>query len=103
MLIAANTGLGKTALALNMILNSIEKSNSKVLFVSLEMATSQLLARLISNMAIITLNKLKKKNRQYLTEEEWAKIGRVQGNLVNKWRKQLEKESEDFFKSSYFF
>lgn len=83
MVIAGNTGLGKTALALNIILKSILNKNHRVLFVSLEMATSQVLARIISNMTLITLNKLKRKNRKYLTDEELHRIGMVQGKIVN--------------------
>ena len=82
-LIAGNTGLGKTAFALDMILRSIKQGNHKILFVSLEMATSQVIARLISNMARIELWKLKKKNRKHLTDKEWGSIGVVQGKIIN--------------------
>ena len=82
-LIAGNTGMGKTAFALDMILKSISSGKHKILFVSLEMATSQVIARLISNMARIELYKLKKKNRKFLTDEEWGKIGLVQSKIIN--------------------
>lgn len=83
MVIAGNTGLGKTTFALNLILKSILAAKHKVLFVSLEMATSQVLARIISHMTKIELGKLKKKNRKYLTDEEWSSIGLAQSKLVN--------------------
>lgn len=82
-LIAGNTGLGKTAFALDMILRSIKQGNHKILFVSLEMATSQVIARLISNMARIELWKLKKKNRKHLSDKEWGLIGLVQSKIIN--------------------
>lgn len=83
MVIAGNTGLGKTTFALNLILKSILAAKHKVLFVSLEMATSQVLARIISNMTCIELNKLKKKNRKYLTDEEWGRIGLAQSKIAD--------------------
>ena len=82
-LITGNTGLGKTTFALDMILKSIKEGNHKILFVSLEMATSQVIARLIANMTCIELWKLKKKNRKFLTDEEWGKVGIAQGKTVN--------------------
>lgn len=80
-LIAGNTGLGKTAFGIEMCLRSATQGH-KILFVSLEMATSQLLTRMIANIARININTLKKRNRKYLTDEEWGRIGMAHSKLL---------------------
>lgn len=82
-LIAGNTGMGKTAFALDLMLKSTTAGKHKVLFVSLEMDTSQVLLRLISNITNIPLKKLEKKSRKNLTDEEWGLIGLYHKKLVN--------------------
>lgn len=82
-LIAGNTGMGKTAFALDMMLKSALLSKHKILFVSLEMDTSQVLLRMISNLTKIPLKKLEKKSRKYLTEKEWCSIGHYHKTLLN--------------------
>ena len=82
-LIAGNTGMGKTAFALDLMLKSTTAGKHKVLFVSLEMDTSQVLLRLISNITNIPLKKLEKKSRKNLTDEEWGLIGLHHKKLVN--------------------
>ena len=82
-LIAGNTGMGKTAFALDLMLKSTTAGKHKVLFVSLEMDTSQVLLRLISNITNIPLKKLEKKSRKNLTDEEWGLIGLYHKKLIN--------------------
>lgn len=82
-LIAGNTGMGKTAFALDLMLKSTTAGKHKVLFVSLEMDASQVLLRLISNITNIPLKKLEKKSRKNLTDEEWGLIGLHHKKLVN--------------------
>ncbi len=53
-IIAANTGMGKTAIALNLALN-MAKHQRKVLIISLEMGTDELLMRMIAAEASINI------------------------------------------------
>lgn len=66
MILAGSTGMGKTAMALNLVIN-ILKQNKKVLLFSLEMTTEELLSRIIANFMNISASNLR--NRQ-LSEQE---------------------------------
>lgn len=60
-ILAARPGMGKTAFALNMVLNA-SKNKKNVLVFSLEMAAEQLLERLISMESQIPLSKIRSRN-----------------------------------------
>lgn len=68
--IAARSGVGKTALALQIMLNAINQKK-KVLFISREMSNIQIFMRNITKKTGIDMKKLKYKN---LNEEDWEKI-----------------------------
>lgn len=68
--IAARSGVGKTALALQIMLNTINQKK-KVLFISREMSNIQIFMRNITKKTGIDMKKLKYKN---LNEEDWKNI-----------------------------
>lgn len=68
-ILAGATGMGKTAMALNMIM-SIIKQNKKVLLASLEMTPEELLSRIISKELKIPTEKMRNRT---LTEAELNK------------------------------
>lgn len=68
--IAARSGVGKTALALQIMLNAINQKK-KVLFISREMSNIQIFMRNITKKTGIDMKKLKYKN---LNEEDWKNI-----------------------------
>ena len=65
-IIAANTGMGKTAIALNLALN-MAKHDKKSLIISLEMGTDELLMRIVSSQTGISSINLRNRN---LTDNE---------------------------------
>ena len=65
-ILAGATGMGKTAMALNMLLN-IAKQGKKVIMISLEMTTEELLTRIISKELKIPSERIR--NRALSTEE----------------------------------
>jgi len=67
LILAARTGMGKTALALNIVENIAIQDNQTVLFVSLEMASLELAKRLICSRARLDGHKLRK---GFLSREE---------------------------------
>jgi len=75
-LIAARPSMGKTALALNIALNTAVKAKSKVAIFSLEMSKEQLVQRIISMEALVESNKLR---TGQLTDEDWDKITYASG------------------------
>lgn len=75
--IAAKSGNGKTALALQIMDNAV-KQNKKVLFVSREMSNQQIVMRSISKETGISSKKMKYKE---LNGEDWAKIISSMENL----------------------
>ena len=70
-LIAARPGMGKTSMALNILLHAGKFSGKSVVFFSLEMSREQLAMRLISNEAFVDNKKLVTGR---LSEEDWEKI-----------------------------
>lgn len=70
-LLAARPGMGKTSMALNLLLNTGKSSGKSVVFFSLEMSREQLAMRLLSNEAFIDNKKLTTGN---LDDEDWSKI-----------------------------
>ncbi len=71
-IIAARPGVGKTAFAIQLMLNMAKKGN-KCLFVSREMSQMQIAKRILSNLAVVDGQKLR--FCKYLTDEDWEKIG----------------------------
>lgn len=71
-IIAARPGVGKTAFAIQIMLNMAKKGN-KCLFVSREMSQMQIAKRILSNLAVVDGQKLR--FCKYLTDEDWEKIG----------------------------
>jgi len=69
--IAGRTGMGKTWVILNLIINIAIKQHRKVLLVSLEMSLKQLTHRLISLLTGISVKKIR---RGELDEKEWDAI-----------------------------
>ncbi|AQW89077.1 putative DNA helicase [Xenohaliotis phage pCXc-HC2016] len=69
-IIAARPSMGKTALAVNMMLN-IAKKNIPTLFMSLEMTGVQLIMRMLSMETSFSAVRIKRGN---LTEEEFSKV-----------------------------
>jgi len=70
-LLAARPGMGKTSMALNILLEAGKKSGQSVAFFSLEMSREQLALRLISSECFVELKKL---ITGKLTEADWEKV-----------------------------
>jgi replicative DNA helicase len=77
-LLAARPGMGKTSLALNILLEAGKKSGKTAVFFSLEMSREQLAMRLLSNESFVDNKKLVLGN---LTEEDWVKIADASESL----------------------
>ena len=69
LILAGSTGMGKTAMALNLVINVL-KQKKEVLLFSLEMTTEELLSRIISNIMDIPAANLRNRN---LSEKEMEK------------------------------
>lgn len=69
--IAARPGTGKTALGLNLALNTALRDKSSVAIFSLEMSSVQLVQRLISSSSMVELSKIKDGN---LDTDDFSKI-----------------------------
>ena len=70
-LLAARPGMGKTSMALNILLEAGKKSGKNVVFFSLEMSREQLALRLISSECFVDNKKLVTGR---LTDEDWDKV-----------------------------
>ena len=70
-LLAARPGMGKTSMALNILLDAGKRSGKKVAFFSLEMSREQLALRLISGECFVDNHKLVTGK---LNEEDWEKV-----------------------------
>ncbi len=70
-LIASRPGMGKTSIAMNIVMHAAKTSGKAVAVFSLEMSREQLVSRLLSSEARIDNQKLLKGN---LNAEEWRKI-----------------------------
>ncbi len=77
-LLAARPSMGKTALGLNIALNSALKEDARVAVFSLEMSKEQLVQRMLSSFAHVELQNIINGN---LTEEEWMKVIQAMGPL----------------------
>lgn len=79
-IIAARPAMGKTAFALNLLLNVAKLENKAVLFFSLEMSTSQLYQRLLAIESGVPLHNIK---NGFLDDDSWAKVGIATSKLSN--------------------
>ncbi len=70
-LLAARPGMGKTSMALNILLHAGKHSGKSVVFFSLEMSREQLAMRLLSTESFVDNKKLVTGK---LSEEDWVKI-----------------------------
>jgi replicative DNA helicase len=73
-IIAGRPSMGKTALALNLSLNTIRESKLPVLFFSLEMSKEQIIYRLLSIEASISQTRLKSGK---LYKDDWLKLTKI--------------------------
>ena len=78
-LLAARPGMGKTSMALNILLEAGKKSGRTVAFFSLEMSREQLAMRLISGECFVDNKKLVTGK---LTEEDWEKVAVAADSLT---------------------
>ncbi len=77
-LLAARPGMGKTSMALNILLDAGKRSGKKVAFFSLEMSREQLTLRLISSECFVDNKKLVTGK---LTEEDWESVAAAADSL----------------------
>ncbi|MCD7821856.1 MAG: replicative DNA helicase [Clostridiales bacterium] len=77
-LLAARPGMGKTSLALNILLHAGKHSGKTVVFFSLEMSREQLAMRLLSNESFIDNKKL---TTGQLDPEDWGNIAIASASL----------------------
>lgn len=77
-LLAARPSMGKTALGINIAINSAIQAEASVAVFSLEMSKEQLVQRMISSVSHVDLQKIISGNLQ---EEEWLKIINVMSLL----------------------
>ena len=77
-LLAARPGMGKTSMALNILLDAGKKSGKKVAFFSLEMSREQLALRLISSECFVDNKKLVTGK---LTDEDWESVAAAADSL----------------------
>ena len=77
-LLAARPGMGKTSMALNVLLDAGKKSGKKVAFFSLEMSREQLALRLISSECFVDNKKLVTGK---LTDDDWESVAAAADSL----------------------
>ena len=77
-LLAARPGMGKTSMALNILLDAGKKSGKKVAFFSLEMSREQLALRLISSECFIDNKKL---ITGRLSDDDWESVAAAADSL----------------------
>ena len=77
-LLAARPGMGKTSMALNILLDAGKKSGKKAVFFSLEMSREQLALRLISSECFVDNKKLVTGK---LTDEDWESVAAAADSL----------------------
>lgn len=71
-IVAARPAMGKTAFALNLVLNAAKKGNKSILVFSLEMSTQQLYQRFMSIEAGVALSKIR---NGHLDSKDWGRLG----------------------------
>ena len=88
-LLAARPGMGKTSMALNILLDAGKKSGKTVAFFSLEMSREQLALRLISGECFVDNKKLVTGK---LTEDDWEKVA-VAADSLNRSKILIDDDS----------
>ncbi|UWD34166.1 replicative DNA helicase [Mesomycoplasma molare] len=83
MILAARPAMGKTAFALNLTKNVVEKDNNVVVFFSLEMPSSQLVTRILAAESGIHGEYLK--NPNLLVDRDWVKISTVLNEKISNY------------------
>ncbi len=78
-IVGARPGMGKTALTLNIAVNTALRSNKTVCIFSLEMTTEQLATRLLSSEALVDSFKMRSGT---LSDEDWDKLGHASAKLA---------------------
>jgi replicative DNA helicase len=73
-ILAARPSMGKTSMALNILLNTVFKAKAKAAFFNLEMGTIQVMDRAISIYTGIPMKNIKS---ACFTEEQWLKVSKV--------------------------
>lgn len=76
MVLAGSTGMGKTAMALNLVINMV-KNGKNILLFSLEMTAEELLSRIIANLMEISSENIRNRT---LTETEMGKYVKFIGS-----------------------
>ena len=76
--LAARPSMGKTAFALNLLLNAALKHGKSVAFFSLEMGGEQIVDRLLSAVSEIHMSRMQKGQ---LTESDFAELGEAMEKL----------------------
>ncbi|OWF84635.1 replicative DNA helicase [Yersinia kristensenii] len=86
-LLAGRPSMGKTALAMSMVIGALQgRENSVVQVYSLEQPTEQLLMRMVSSLGRIELQRLK---NGLLDDEDWARISHAANIMIGEWRDRL--------------
>ncbi len=88
-LLAARPGMGKTSMALNILLKAGKESGKTVAFFSLEMSREQLALRLISGECFVDNKKLVTGK---LSEDDWEKVA-VAADALNKSKILIDDDS----------
>lgn len=68
----ARPGMGKTALALGIVLFAAERVNSRIALFTMEMPKDQIGMRILSNASNINMQRLR---NGMLSDDEWMKVG----------------------------
>lgn len=80
-ILAGRTSMGKSALALGVLLNATLRQNKRAMLFSLEMSREQILNRLIAMITGIPTERLKAARRYELTPNEQARVMEASGRL----------------------
>ncbi|MTK12311.1 MAG: AAA family ATPase [Clostridiaceae bacterium] len=88
MILAARPSMGKTAMALNLLLNTVLKQNAKTAFFNLEMGIKQIVDRVVSIHTAIPMNSIKNAS---LTEDQWYDVTKSASILAQSSIKMYDK------------
>lgn len=87
-ILAARPSMGKTAMALNLLLNTTFKGQAKTAFFNLEMGTKQIIDRAVALRTKIPLDNIKNAS---LSEEQWCQISKEASALASSTIKIYDK------------
>lgn len=82
-IVGARPSMGKTAFALNLVLNGCQKDNMKAVLFSLEMSKEQIIDRLLAIAGGINLMKLKNPNKHFTESNDWERYYKAVGLMEN--------------------